>query len=118
MNSLSRTLRKLADEYAEGLRADLGDALVSVALFGAVARGEATPYSDIDLFIVAKDLPRGRIARLDCVRIADRRIEARLDDLRARGIYSDVCSILKTPEEASQVRPLYLDFVEDAIITL
>ena len=58
----------------------------------------------------------GRIARLRCVRAADKRIEARLDDLRARGIYSDVCPILKTLEEASRVRPLYLDFVEDAIL--
>ena len=116
MESLSRTLRKVAEEYVEGLRADLGDALISAALFGSVARGQATPYSDIDLFIVVSDLPAGRIARLERIRTADKRIEVRLNDLRARGIYSDVCSILKTPEEAVRVRPLYLDFVEDAII--
>ena len=116
MNSLTRTLRQLADEYVEQLKADLGDALVSAVLFGSVARGDATPYSDIDLFIVIHDLPKGRIARLDTVRSADKRIETRLNGLRALGVYSDVCPILKTSEEASRVRPLYLDFVEDAII--
>lgn len=116
MDALSKTLRDLAEEYVEGLRADLRDALESVVLFGSVARGEATAYSDIDLFIVMHGLARGRMARLACVRVADQRIEARLDELRVRGIYSEVCPILKTPEEAARFRPLYLDFVEDAII--
>ena len=49
MESLSKTLRQIAEEYVEELKADLGEALVWVALFGSVARGEATPYSDIDL---------------------------------------------------------------------
>lgn len=116
MDALSKTLRDLAEEYVEGLRADLGDALKSVVLFGSVARGEATPYSDIDLFIVVDDLPRGRMARLAYVQAADQRIETRLNELRVEGIYSEVCPILKTPEEAARFRPLYLDFIEDAII--
>jgi predicted nucleotidyltransferase len=109
-------LRELAEEYTEGLGETLKDALVSVVLFGSVARGEAMPYSDIDLYVVAKDLPRGRIARLERVRSAERRIDARLANLGATGFYGDICPILKTPEEASRVRPLYLDMTEDAIL--
>ena len=116
MESLSKTLLQLAEAYVEELKANLGDDLVSVVLFGSVARGEATPFSDIDLFIVVNDLPSGRVARLERLRAAERRIEQRLKDLHAIRIYSDVCPILKTPEEASRVRPLYLDFVEDAIL--
>ncbi len=116
MESLNKILRELAEEYAEQLRVDLKDDLVSVVLFGSVARGEASPYSDIDLFIVVNDLPLGRVARLKRVRGAEKRIEPRLEDLRAKGIFSDVCPILKTSEEASRVRPLYLDMVEDAVI--
>ena len=112
---LSKTLLQLAETYVEELKTNLMDDLVSVVLFGSVARGEATPYSDIDLFIVVKDLPRGRVARLERLRGAERRIEQRLKDLHGMGIYSDVCPILKTPEEASRIRPLYLDFVEDAL---
>ena len=116
MESLNRTLRDLAEAYAQGLRVDLGDDVISVVLFGSVARGEATPYSDIDLFVVASNLPRGRRARLERIRAADQRIEKRLQDLWSRGIYSDVCPILQTPEEAARVRPLYLDLVEDAVL--
>lgn len=115
METLNRILRDLAEEYAQGLRTDLGDDLISVVLFGSVARGEATAYSDVDLLVVASGLPRGRRARLERIRTADQRIEERLKDLRGRGIFSDVCPILKTPEEAAQIRPLYLDFVEDAV---
>src|SRR5574337_79587 len=115
MDALNRALRKLAEGYAQGLRRDLGDDVISVVLFGSVARGEATPYSDIDLLVVVSDLPHGRMARVERIRATDQRIEKQLKDLRSRGIFSDVCPILKTPEEAAQIRPLYLDFVEDAV---
>jgi hypothetical protein len=116
MTSLSTRLRRLADDYAEALRGLFRERLVSVVLFGSVARGEATPYSDIDLLIVVDGLPKGRIARLDSIRRVDRRVQARLRGLRSGGIHGDVCPILKSPEEAARVRPLYLDMVEDAVI--
>jgi predicted nucleotidyltransferase len=99
---LNRILRDLAEEYAQGLRVDLGDDVISIVLFGSVARREATPYSDIDLLVVMSSLPRGRMARLERIRATDQRIETRLKDLRDRGIYSDVCPILKTLEEAAR----------------
>ncbi|MDE2058519.1 MAG: nucleotidyltransferase domain-containing protein [candidate division NC10 bacterium] len=116
MDVLNRRLRDLAEAFAQGLRADLGDDVISVVLFGSVARGEANPYSDVDLFVVVRNLPRGRRARLERVRAADQRIEKRLKELRGKEIYSDVCPILQTPEEAVPLRPFYLDFVEDAVI--
>jgi hypothetical protein len=115
MDALNRALRKLADGYAKGLKRDLGDDVISVVLFGSVARGEATLYSDIDLLVVVRNLPRGRMARLEYIRAVGRRIDKPLQDLRSKGVLSDVCPILKTPEEAVQIRPLYLDFVEDAV---
>lgn len=36
----------------------LGDALVSVVLFGSVARGEAREESDIDVLVIADGFPR------------------------------------------------------------
>ncbi|GAB4424332.1 MAG: hypothetical protein OHK0011_04910 [Turneriella sp.] len=41
------------DEFKSKLRAMLAHRVQSVWLFGSVARGEARPESDIDLFIVA-----------------------------------------------------------------
>ncbi|MGC8720226.1 MAG: nucleotidyltransferase domain-containing protein [Thermodesulforhabdaceae bacterium] len=34
-----------------------------MALFGSVARGEAGPHSDIDLFVVLEETPRGMTRR-------------------------------------------------------
>ena len=52
----SEALDAAARRYAELLRQTLGDNLVSVVLFGSVARGEARPDSDIDLLIVDPSL--------------------------------------------------------------
>ncbi|MEW6611385.1 MAG: nucleotidyltransferase family protein [Pseudomonadota bacterium] len=41
-----------------------GERLVSLAVFGSVARGTMRPDSDIDCLIVAAPLPRGRMARM------------------------------------------------------
>jgi predicted nucleotidyltransferase len=49
----SQVLKRLAVEYCDVLRQLCGDSLVSVVLFGSVARGEATTLSDIDLLVVA-----------------------------------------------------------------
>ncbi|RDD53449.1 MAG: nucleotidyltransferase domain-containing protein, partial [Candidatus Korarchaeota archaeon NZ13-K] len=54
-------LRKLLDRALE----KLGDNLISFVVFGSVARGEARKDSDIDILIVARDLPRSRFKRQD-----------------------------------------------------
>src|SRR5574341_1126007 len=93
-------LRAIADQYAGALRDVLGEALVSVVLFGSVARGEATATSDIDLLVVAEDLPPGRLARQDRIRAADEAIQVALQLLRRQGIFTDVHVLLKSPAEA------------------
>lgn len=44
-------------EYARLVAATLGDDLKSVVLYGSVARGDAKTNSDIDLLVVADNLP-------------------------------------------------------------
>ena len=111
-----QTVNRLAEDYTGALKGLLGDALVSVLLFGSVARDEAAAVSDIDLLVVAEDLPRGRFARLDRLRAADEIVRPQLENLRRQGIFTDFHVLLKTPAEAAILRPLYLDFVEDAVI--
>ena len=41
-----------------------GDRLISLAVYGSVGRGTPRPDSDIDILVVADDLPRGRMARM------------------------------------------------------
>lgn len=78
-------LLAFAKDYAEALSTLLGDRLVSVVLFGSVARREAGRFSDIDLLIVSDTLPKGRFARKAVLGGLDRMAEERLAELEARG---------------------------------
>lgn len=115
-NSAAIELRGLAEAYATLLEKHLGKRLISVVLFGSVARGSATPNSDIDLLIVARDLPRGHFARKRILHAADEAFEAALMRAEKKGIETHLARIVRTPEEARRTIPLYLDMTEDAAL--
>ncbi len=95
----------------------LGDRLVSLVVYGSVARGDARPDSDIDVVVVAEGLPRGMHRRLEVFERAEELIEEELERLRAEtGYMLDFSPILLTPREAARHRPIYLDMTEDAVI--
>ncbi|MCX7820032.1 MAG: nucleotidyltransferase domain-containing protein [Kiritimatiellae bacterium] len=106
-------LRALTD----ACRRHYGDALVSLAVFGSWARNAATPYSDLDLLIVAEPLPEGRLAR---VRQFEP-IEAELAPLR-RTVWGsaapplDISPIFKTPAEVEEGSPLFLDMTRHVLL--
>ena len=89
------------------------EGLISVVLFGSVARREARPTSDIDVLLVAEGLPRSQ---------ADRRqpfLDAWEAVRTARGLAPVEWNlVVKTPHQATYRSPLYLDMVEDAILIL
>jgi predicted nucleotidyltransferase len=116
MTPESQHLRRIAERYAGLLASALRERLVSVVLFGSVARGDATASSDIDLLIVASALPPGQFVRKRLLGDADERIQADLDAARLQGIDTRLARIVRTPEEARRVRPLYLDMTEDAVL--
>ncbi len=91
--------------------------LVSLALFGSIARGEAGPESDIDLLLVAENLPRSYSERLSRFREATRGVERlRVKLWKSRGVYPLIDPILLTPEEAGVIQPFYLDMVRGSVI--
>ena len=47
-------VRRILDAYRKGLAAIFGEDLVSVLLYGSLARGEAVEGSDIDILCVLK----------------------------------------------------------------
>lgn len=107
-------LAHAAEVLAGHLRDVGGENLVSVALFGSVARGEARPDSDIDLLVVCEELPEGRLARRALVEAAEDRFAPHLATLRTAGIDTGVTMLFRTRREAKHTIPLYLDMTEDA----
>lgn len=53
-SAVSAPWSALAARVVAEYRAALGDDLVAVALFGSVARGQARPHSDLDLYVVTR----------------------------------------------------------------
>jgi predicted nucleotidyltransferase len=98
------------------LRSFYGERLVCVAVFGSVARETQNFFPDLDLFIVVRDLPAGRIKRIRQFEAVEEKVAPFLKSLQKNGIYTDLSAILKTPAEVEQGSPLFLDMVEDARI--
>jgi len=113
---LNTKLLALAEEYARLAQEVLGENLVSVVLFGSVARGEAHEKSDIDLFIVAEKLPRGAFKRRELLEPIRAHLDPKLEELWRQGIYADFVEIIRTKEEARRFHPFYLDMTEEAIV--
>jgi len=92
------------------------DRLVSVAVFGSVARGTFRPDSDIDVLIVAEGLPRGRRSRVEeFINGVEDPLEEELARERIR-VAPELSPVIKTPEEVRKGSPLFLDMTEEVII--
>ncbi len=90
----------------ETLRQTLGEDLIALVLFGSRARGDATPVSDWDILVIARDLPARHWDRY-------RLLKAHLPPTwRGR-----VSLLAKTPAEfEAGLPPLYLDIALDGVI--
>ncbi len=111
------TLRALARAFCERLRAEWGDNLVSVVLYGSVARGGCDKNSDIDLLIVAEDLPRRpRDLRYQMLIPVEDALQGEIAALRKKGYHAHLSAVIKRRDEATYHSPLYLDMTEDAIL--
>jgi len=108
--------KSLLEKLTKLLQEEFQDKLISVVLYGSVARGDNRKDSDIDLLLVIKDLPKTITERV----ILFDKVERKLDDYVMRlmddGYYITLSPVLKTPEEAMRFSPIYMDMTEDAII--
>jgi len=113
---MSKTQNSFFDEILTKLKHEVylfyGKDLVSLAVFGSVARGTATPESDIDILIISENLPNGRMKRVRQFLDMETKILTGLKD-SSRILLSP---IFKTPQEASKGSPLFWDMTEDLII--
>lgn len=113
---LKESFNELTDKLLSEIQSFYGARLVSVAVFGSVARGTYRFDSDIDILIIAENLPHGRTKRVKEFMTVEDRLEPFLISLRKDGINSCISPIFKTPAEAATGSPLFLDMVEDARI--
>ena len=79
----------------------------------AVLRDEGA-HSDVDLLIVARDLPRGRLDRVEEFLPVEANLEPLLQPADADSI--TIAPVFKTPAELEAGSPLLLDMVDDARI--
>jgi uncharacterized protein len=105
---------RLLDRILSACRSVYGDRLVALAVFGSVGRRSARADSDIDLFLVADPLPRGRLSRVDEFAAVETEVEPDLAAARRLGVSTELSPILKTPAEIRLRTPLMFDMVEDA----
>jgi len=116
LDGVCEPYRGLLSRLVEELSRRFGEGLVSVVLFGSVARCEAGFESDIDVLVVVRDLPRSRFRRQDIFMDVEEALQRDIEALEAAGYRVEFSPIIKTPEEASRISPLYLDMVYDAVI--
>lgn len=89
------------NEFTEMVLDKFGDNVISIVLFGSVARGTAARYSDIDLLVISKKLPLKILEREEIVSDIILKI--------IKKYYIRVCPVFLGPEDLSgnNINPLF-----------
>ena len=109
---------KLIEGYCSAIKNHFRNRLISICLFGSVARGEAKPDSDIDILVVADALPIDigmRIKETNYVHENLKKSEAYIS-LRKSDVSGLISDIFFTPEEIERHPPILLDIIDDGVI--
>ncbi len=103
--------QQILNKFKRKLLIRFKDELISLVLFGSVARGTAKKESDIDVLIILKDAPDSYYERLKPV--VDIELEMRKDVEGMPPIFS---SMILSLDEAKQNRNIFLDMIDHSVI--
>ncbi len=109
--------RRLLERLLTLLQEHFGDRLISLVLYGSVARGEAGEESDIDLLIILDRVSTNYHRRLDDVLTVQARLERESEYeavSKVLGSAPYLSYLILSKEEADENRSIYLDMVEEA----
>lgn len=106
------------DQFIEFLEKEIlnfyQDRLISLALFGSVARRKFNESSDIDILIICENFPSSRFLRLSEFSNIEKKLESFLKNLELEKM--SLSPIFKTKEEALKGSPLFFDMIYDSLI--
>ncbi|MDF0674647.1 MAG: nucleotidyltransferase domain-containing protein [Nitrospira sp.] len=116
MGDLKEAFAAVVDRTVSAARSFYGDRLISVVLYGSVARGTMRHDSDVDLLIVADALPNGRLNRVREFETVEESLKEAFRRAAACGVHTSLSPVFKTAHEVQAGSPLFLDMVEDALV--
>ena len=111
-----REYKPLLDRFVHHVQAAWGENVVSIVLYGSVARGEAGPESDVDMLLIleeASPIYRERLRSLFPI-LRQLRKQSCWRALEDQGVFPSLSVLVLSREEADQNRCLYLDMIEEA----
>ena len=110
--------KDLLDIFVASVQRVLGNQVVSIVLYGSVARGTARADSDVDLLLVLRETPLEYWKRLQPLLpiLRQLRKERCWKTLEEQGWTPFVSVLVLSLEEANENRYLYLDMLEEAKI--
>jgi len=114
--SVNSILKAIAQRVLEFTQQVYGDRLLSLVVYGSLGRGRVNYFSDIDLLIVARTLPKGRLRRVGEFEEIESRVAGFIKEAERYGVFTRLSPIFKTKEEVLRGSPLFLDMIDDAII--
>jgi hypothetical protein len=112
--------REYLQDYTEMVVKLYGDNLVSIAVFGSVARGNPKPGSDIDVLLVLRNAPLTANQRM--MGLTRINLELQTKDswkkLDAAGRSGLIAECVFTVDEIKKHPPILLDIIEDGVIIM
>jgi len=94
-----RDYKKPVNEFAKKVIERFGAKVISIVLFGSVARGTSKKTSDVDILIVMRDLPERTIERHSL--LVDMEVEF------IKKYHISISPVCLSPEDFKNINPLF-----------